>query len=526
VPHQSQPFSDAPPEVSKPVLGALATLPVSSKAPNFSPRTYWLDGPVLIDRCQAGGGAHGDGFLVPASADPLGPTRSRSPASHIHACWLPPWAAKLCPLLFATDSFGLDLHESERNAETVMSDWTEFGVREGMSISARSPVRESPEVAEFFGAFLAENDAALAEPFRGVTTDGAIAARDRVRTEMPSEAIREAAAGFLNLLDAPTRSRVSFAFESNQWRAWYNPHINVYRHGVMLEELSTPQRNAFLDVLRVTLSTRGYAQARDIMRLNDLLAEVTRRADDYGEWPYFVSFFGVPAADAPWGFQFDGHHLAINCVVVGNQVAMTPMFMGSEPCGGRAGRFTGIRVLDVEERIGLDLIRSLDTDQQQVAIQYASIMPDAIPSHLRHPVDNLTQTGAFRDNAVVPYRGIRADSFSDAQRARLAEAIMAYVGWASDAYATVKKGEVARTLDETWFAWMGGAGPTDAFYYRLHSPVVLIEFEHLPGVAFDNPEPSRHHIHTIMRTPNGGDYGADLLAEHHERFDHQASSQA
>lgn len=400
-----------------------------------------------------------------------------------------------------------------------MSEWTEFGVREGMSISARSPVREIPEVAQFFGAFLDEYDAALAEPFGGVTTDGVVTPRDRLRAGMGTDAIREAASGFLEMLDATTRSRMSFPFESNQWRAWFNPHINVYRHGVMLEELSIAQRNAFLDVLRATLSSRGYAQARDIMRLNDLLAELTGRADDYGEWPYFVSFFGVPSADV-WGFQFDGHHLAINCAVVGNEMAMTPIFMGSEPCEGRAGRFAGVRVLEVEERVGLDLIRSLDAEQQQIAIQYASIMPDAIAPHLRHPVDNLTQTGAFRDNAVVPYRGIRADGFSDAQRARLADAIRAYVGWAGDGYATVKMDEVARQLDETWFAWMGGTGPDDPFYYRLHSPVVLIEFEHLPGVAFDNPEPSRHHIHTILRTPNGGDYGADLLSEHHARVDH------
>jgi hypothetical protein len=407
-----------------------------------------------------------------------------------------------------------------------VSDWTEFRVREGMSISARSPVREIPEVAQLFAPFLAENDAALAEPFRGVTTDGVLAARDRIRTGMATEAIREAAAAFLGLLDTPTRSRLSFPFESNHWRSWFNPHINVYRHGVMLEELSTLQRNAFLDVLRVTLSSRGYTQARDIMRLNDLLAELTGRADDYGEWPYFASFFGTPAADVPWGFQLDGHHLAINCVVFGDQLAMTPTFMGSEPCEGRPGRFAGIRVLDVEERVGLDLIRSLDADQQQVAIQYASIMPDAIPPHLRHPVDNLTQTGAFRDNAEIPYCGIRADGFSDAQRVRLTDAIMAYVGWAGDGYARVKMNEVVGHLDETWFAWMGGTGPTDPFYYRLHSPIVLIEFEHLPGVAFDNPDPSRHHIHTVIRTPNGGDYGTDLLAEHHTRFNHQGRSQA
>src|ERR1035438_5939630 len=92
-------------------------------------------------------------------------------------------------------------------------------------------------------------------------------------------------------------------FESNTWRSWFNPHINVYRHGVMLEELSSVQRNAFLDLLRATLSARGYAQARDIMRLNELLAELTGRADDYGEWPYFASFFGVPSVHAPWGLD-------------------------------------------------------------------------------------------------------------------------------------------------------------------------------------------------------------------------------
>jgi hypothetical protein len=25
----------------------------------------------------------------------------------------------------------------------------------------------------------------------------------------------------------------------------------------------------------------------------------------------------------------------------------------------------------------------------------------------------------------------------------------------------------------------------------------------------------------VVRTPNGGDYGADLLREHHERYDHR-----
>jgi hypothetical protein len=48
----------------------------------------------------------------------------------------------------------------------------------------------------------------------------------------------------------------------------------------------------------------------------------------------------------------------------------------------------------------------------------------------------------------------------------------------------------------------------------------MIELDHHPGVAFDNWVPSRHHVHTVVRTPNGGDYGTDLLGLHHDRFDH------
>ena len=46
---------------------------------------------------------------------------------------------------------------------------------------------------------------------------------------------------------------------------------------------------------------------------------------------------------------------------------------------------------------------------------------------------------------------------------------------------------------------------------------MLIEFDHEPGVVFANDEPTRHHVHTIVRTPNGNDYGIDLLRQHYER---------
>jgi hypothetical protein len=68
-------------------------------------------------------------------------------------------------------------------------------------------------------------------------------------------------------------------------------------------------------------------------------------------------------------------------------------------------------------------------------------------------------------------------------------------------HAALKMDEVKRHLDQTYFAWAGETRDDSVYYYRVHSPVILIVFDHQRGVAFDNETPSRHHIHTIVRLP-------------------------
>jgi Protein of unknown function (DUF3500) len=199
---------------------------------------------------------------------------------------------------------------------------------------------------------------------------------------------------------------------------------------------------------------------------------------------------------------------------------LTPTFMGAEPSRIFDGPFAGTLLFSAEERGGLDLIRSLNADQAAQAIVRPSIQPDDLPPELQHPFDGRMQAGAYHDNVVVPYEGVAGADLSDAQRRRLLALIAAYVGWAPEPHAQIKMGEVVSHLDETWFSWMGSTGGDDPFYYRVQSPVVLIEFDHHPGVVFDNRVPSRNHVHTVVRTPNGNDYGADLLRQHHDRFDH------
>ena len=87
----------------------------------------------------------------------------------------------------------------------------------------------------------------------------------------------------------------------------------------------------------------------------------------------------------------------------------------------------------------------------------------------------------------------------------------------------IKMEEVMEHIDDTWFSWVGETSPEAVFYYRIHSPVVLIEFDHQGIVGIPNAgdrKPSRNHIHTVVRTPNGNDYGKDLLRQHKEEHHH------
>jgi hypothetical protein len=91
-----------------------------------------------------------------------------------------------------------------------------------------------------------------------------------------------------------------------------------------------------------------------------------------------------------------------------------------------------------------------------------------------------------------------------------------------EGHAKVKMQEVETHLDATHFAWIGKTEDDSVFYYRIQSPVVLIEFDHQRPIGLGRSDtPTRNHIHTVIRTPNGNDYGKDLLRQHYEKHKHK-----
>ncbi len=400
-------------------------------------------------------------------------------------------------------------------------DYHELGLRRMPPLSAR---RLPPDLPDLLSNLVTQAAHVADDPFVGITTDGT--ARPGLSpigpTHVSTRPLVDAGLAFLATLDDAQRRTVTFPVDSDEWRRWCNVHIYLFRHGLLLEDLTAPQRQAALELIRASFSIRGFDTVRDVMRFNEVLADISGSPDEYGEWAYFLSIFGIPSPDEPWGWQLDGHHLNLHCFVLGDQLVMTPAFLGAEPCHVTSGPFAGARIFAEEERTGLDVVRSLSAEQAGTAILYPSILSADIPPERRVPIDGQMMAGAFQDNRRMEYEGLRADAMTDGQRSLLRRLIDLYVGQIRDGHATVKMDEVARHFDETHFCWMGGTDDVSPFYYKVQSPVILIEFDHEPGVVFANDEPTRHHVHTIVRTPNGNDYGIDLLRQHYERAGHHA----
>jgi hypothetical protein len=380
-----------------------------------------------------------------------------------------------------------------------------FGLRQRPPTPAIRPFDLPPRLQPM----LDRARAGLAEPFRGIAAGNAAAAGlfPLGRTGVSPAPLVAAARAFLAALDPQQRRAASFAVDDEAWRMWSNIHPWLTRHGVCLADLGHDQREAALGLLRESLSGAAYQSARDVMRLNEHALEITGKPEEYGEWFYWVSIFGTPSPDAPWGWQIDGHHLNVNCFVLGDQLVMTPTFMGSEPVLARFGKYEGTRVFAAEEERGYALMRALSPEERRRATIGADL-----PSELL--------TSAFNDNRRIDPAGISWGELTPEGRERLEALLATYTGRIRPGHAEIRWAEAKRHLDETHFAWIGPFDEASPFYYRILSPVILVEFDHQSGIVYDNDKPSRDHIHTVVRTPNGNDYGKDLLRQHYAQHDH------
>lgn len=353
-------------------------------------------------------------------------------------------------------------------------------------------------------------DKAMAEEFVGVRTSKGLEENlfPIHSTGVSTTHITTAANNFLRSLDKEQLTRTTFKVDDPEWRKWSNVDNGIFiRQGISLKEMNQDQRKLAFELMQESLSAKGLQLSRDIMKTDHTLAELNSRPDIFSEELYFFTIMGTPSLSEPWGWQIDGHHLVINYFVLGDQVVMSPVFMGGEPIITTSGKYEGNTLFQDEQNMGLQFMQTLNEEHRMKA---------TLSNEKKH---NNNQAEAFKDNLILEFEGLPMAEIPKNQQEMFLDLIDQYISNMKEGHQEIKMEEIKKHIDHTWFAWVGSIEEDAVFYYRIHSPVVLIEFDHQGVVGVPNVErrgPTRNHIHTVVRTPNGNDYGKDLLKQHLE----------
>ena len=199
----------------------------------------------------------------------------------------------------------------------------------------------------------------------------------------------EAVENFLAALTADQRRKAVIAFNDETERtAWY--YTPIYRAGLPLTEMTRPQQRLAMKVVATGLSRAGYNTASTIMGLETTLdAREGWSRDDRDPVRYYLSIFGEPDAEKPWGWRFEGHHISLNYTLVKGQiVAPTPTFFGANPAESALGGVATLRPLSGIEDLARDLLHTLDEGQRAAAILAPAAPADIVMRNRPYVVEH------------------------------------------------------------------------------------------------------------------------------------------
>ena len=320
---------------------------------------------------------------------------------------------------------------------------------------------------------------------------------DAVQSRPDAEMAKAARALMTAVGEGPARAKLVWKFEDEERFNWH--FIPRERKGLPLKEMSEPQRQAAMALLKTGLSASGYSRAETIRSLEDVLFAQSKSPTRDREL-YFFTIFGTPGGDR-WGWRYEGHHLAQNWTIVsGKPVATTPAFFGANPAEVMDGPMKGTRALKGEADLAFALLSTMTDEQKKVAVVSATAPADIITMNSRK--------APMQENSGATYT-----SLTQKQQAMLMELIEEHANAQAPALAAVRMAKVKSSTSSIRFAWMGATAPAPGagHYYRIQGVSFLIEY--------DNTQNRANHQHIVWRDFNG-DFGDDLLAMHYAATPH------
>jgi len=310
----------------------------------------------------------------------------------------------------------------------------------------------------------------------------------------------DAAKNFIRSLGRSQRKKAIFEFDDPYRVQWdFLPVAMISRKGVALTTLSDRQKRLAYELLESSVSASGNEKLRDIIDLERVLLELTGSDIRVPEL-YHVMIYGEPSDQGNWGWRFEGHHISLHFTIVeGQQVAVAPRFLGTNPAHVKEGDRKGLRVLGEEEDLARELMKSFDERQRPMA-QFQSIAYPEIVTNRATEVGPLAPVG------------IGAARMYPFQKALLEKLIYTYAATMPLELAKERLQKIHESdFDKIRFGWAGGIELGEPHYYRIQGPTFLIEY--------DNVQNNANHAHTVWRDFDG-DFGRDILKEHYLNHGH------
>lgn len=305
---------------------------------------------------------------------------------------------------------------------------------------------------------------------------------------------------FLNSLNKEQLKIAQLPFDDKQKHDWHYLPATMYpRAGIAINQLKPEQKKLLFELLHSSLSETGYSKTKQIISLENVLAESTGDKVTRDPEKYYVAFYGNPEKDSLWSWSFQGHHISLNFTILKGEISIAPRFLGANPATVLVGSRKGERTLAAEEDLGLELINSCSAEQKKKAIFQQNAFRDMVTTNSAE---------------VVPLQpvGIKMKELDASQQSILLHLIDEYLATmpkdlASKRLEKLKKEET----DEIRFGWAGALEPMKGHYYRIQGKTFLIEF--------DKTQNNANHIHSVWRDFDG-DFGRDLIREHYQSSEH------
>lgn len=303
--------------------------------------------------------------------------------------------------------------------------------------------------------------------------------------------------GALSVLRPEARAVASMRFDDAERMNWH--FVPRERRGLSLKAMTADERRATHALLREVLSPRGYLTATSIVSL----AGELRRIEN-GSGPtrdpllYFLTVFGEPGPDGPWGVRFEGHHLSLNFTFDGDRASVTPLFLGANPAEVKDGDRAGLAPLAETEDLGHRLIASLAPEQRKAA----SFSNDA-------PGDILLGPGI--PAVLPPTEGIAVAALDPTTQIPIVRSLVRSV---TDVVAAPLDPDRARAdATDLRFAFAGSGRIGEAWYLRVWCERWAIELDDVQNGA--------NHVHLVWRDA-ADEFGARMIAEHRRSTRHEA----